>query len=133
MDAVRDVMQDAAFALVEGPSVQEGDVDWEEAAVVGGEDDRNGGEDLDEEEEDGGLTAYAAGAANAEQVLNSGCCHRLPSMSTAVAAYSRIPREQTFADVEARHSAQPHFPDMENVIVWCAFTPQGSSRGGELP
>ena len=65
------VMQDAAFALVEGPPAQEGDVDWEEAAAAGGVDGQNGGEDLDEEEEDGGLQAYAAGAATVDQVPSS--------------------------------------------------------------
>ena len=62
-------LQDAAFALVEGPPVQEGDVDWEEAAVEEKTDDGDDGGQVDEEEEEeGGLTAYAAGAAAAEQV-----------------------------------------------------------------
>ncbi len=77
VDAAYDVMQDAAFALVEGPPAQEGDVDWEEAAVVGQADSGDDGGALDEGEEDGGLSAYAAGAASAEQVLSSGSHHRL--------------------------------------------------------
>ena len=68
------LLQDAAFALVEGPPAQEGDVDWEEAVAAekadGGDDD---GGDPDDEEDDGGLTAYAAGAATTDQVLITAC------------------------------------------------------------
>ena len=51
--------------------MQEGDVDWEEAAVAGTAGEGDDAADLDDEEEDGGLTAYAAGAANAEQVRSA--------------------------------------------------------------
>ena len=72
-------VQDAAFELVEGPPPQEGDVDWEEAAVADKADDGDAGAGSDGDEE-GGLTAYAAGAAQAEQVHldASTCCCRRP-------------------------------------------------------
>jgi hypothetical protein len=59
--------QDAAFSLAEGPPVQEGDVDWEDAAAqdaCDAEDDAGS----DGDDEDGGLSAYAAGAVRAAQV-----------------------------------------------------------------
>ena len=66
---VRHPVQDAAFALVEGPPLQEGDVDWEEAVAADRAGDGDEGAGSEGEDEDGGLTAYAAGFANAQQVL----------------------------------------------------------------
>ena len=50
--------------------MQEGDVDWEDAAAVGAGT-AGADRDLDGDDEDGGLDAYMAGAAASEQVTSA--------------------------------------------------------------